>query len=246
MKNHQSSIKRTYLITGATKGIGYATALRLNQMGYHVVGIARHPAENNFPGDIFLADLSDAIATEKILQTIMQQYTLDGLINNVGNNIPAPLGKIKLEDLQTLLDLNLRTALQMTQIILPGMLSRQFGRIVNIAARAALGNANNSAYAASKAALIAFTRTWALELAKSGITVNAVAPGPIATERFRQHIPAGSEIEKGILQSIPMNRCGEMKEVAAAIAFFMGEDASFITGQTLFVDGGGSVGKQLL
>ena len=105
------------------------------------------------------------------------------------------------------------------------------------------GVANRTAYAAAKAAMLGFTRTWALELAETGITVNAVAPGPTETELFRQNTPTGSEAERRFLSLMPMKRLGRPEELAAAVAFLLPEDAGYITGQTLFVDGGASVGK---
>jgi 3-oxoacyl-[acyl-carrier protein] reductase len=106
------------------------------------------------------------------------------------------------------------------------------------------GVANRTAYAAAKAAMLSLTRTRALELAETGITVNAVAPGPTETELFRQNTPAGSEAERRFLSLVPMKRLGRPEELAAAVAFLLSEDAGYITGQTLFVDGGASVGKR--
>jgi NAD(P)-dependent dehydrogenase (short-subunit alcohol dehydrogenase family) len=123
------------------------------------------------------------------------------------------------------------------------MRDRGGGRIVNLSSLVVLGVANRTAYAAAKAAIMSFARTWALELAQTGITVNAVAPGPTETGLFRQNTPVGSEAEHRFLSLVPMKRFGKPEELAAAVAFLLSADAGFITGQTLFVDGGASVGK---
>jgi NAD(P)-dependent dehydrogenase (short-subunit alcohol dehydrogenase family) len=125
------------------------------------------------------------------------------------------------------------------------MRKQGWGRVVNLSSLVVLGVAHRSTYAAAKSAMISFTRTWALELAEAGITVNAVAPGPVETEMFRENTPAGSEAEKRFLSMIPMKRLGKPNELAATIEFLLSDDAGFITGQTLFVDGGGSIGKAL-
>lgn len=236
---------KTFLITGATKGIGYATALRLYRQGHHIVGIARESKEG-FPGDIITVDLADEHQTHEAFLMINEKYSISGIVNNVGVAVRAPFEEISLPDLRYVLDLNLRPALQAMQIFMNGMLKRKYGRIVNIASRAVLGVANASSYAAAKAGLIAFTKSWGFELAKTGITVNAVAPGPTETERFRQNRPKGSEAEKRTLQDIPMARFAQPDEIAAAIIFFLSEDAGFITGQTLFVDGGASIGRSMV
>jgi NAD(P)-dependent dehydrogenase (short-subunit alcohol dehydrogenase family) len=132
---------------------------------------------------------------------------------------------------------------QATQAVLPGMREREFGRIVNISSVTVLGFPERTSYAATKAALVSFTRTWALELATTGITVNAIAPGPIETDMFRTNNPVGSPGEARYLAIIPMQRLGRPADVAAATAFLVSRDAGFITGQTLFVDGGASVGR---
>jgi len=234
---------RTYLITGASKGIGRALASRLADDGHHVVGLARHEDEPGFPGEFVSVDLFDRVATETTLKALTARLHFDGVVNNVGLVRPQKLGEIVLDDLDDVLSLNLHPAVQAVQAILPQMREQRWGRIVNISSLTVLGIVERSAYAAAKSALISFARSWALELATAGITVNSVAPGPTETALFRANSPPGSEGEQRYLSAVPMKRFGKPEEIAAAIAFLLSEDAAFITGQTLFVDGGASIGK---
>jgi len=232
---------KTFLITGCTKGIGLATGLYLKQLGHTVVGIARKE-DATFPGHLFCADLSDVKETESVLETILAQYDIDGIVNNVGNVEPALVEALNLDSFFNVIDLNLRPAIQSLQVFLPQMKAKQYGRIVNIASRAMLGKVGRSSYSAAKSGLIGLTKTWALELAPYQITVNAVAPGPIQTESFSKNYPKGSVEEERLIGSLPLERAGLSDEIAFAIGFFLDERAGFVTGQTLFVDGGGSVG----
>ena len=239
-------MKRTFLITGASKGIGRALSERLARDGHDVVGLARTSGDTAFPGTLVPVDLTDREGTSAVLSELSTRFKFDGVVNNVGFIELSTIGSIDLDALDMAMRDNLAPAVQTVQTLLPGMRERGWGRIVNLSSLVVLGVPQRSTYAAAKAAMISLTRTWALELADTGITVNAVAPGPTETEMFRANTPAGSEAERRFLSLVPMKRLGRPDELAASIAFLLGEDAGFITGQTLFVDGGASIGKSMI
>jgi len=190
---------------------------------------------------LYACDLANAGETEDVLRVIREKYPVDAIVNNVGMVQPSVLGEVELAALYQVLDLNVRVAVQVTQAFVADMKARRAGCIVNIASRAALGARGRTSYAAAKSALLGCTRTWALELAPYGITVNAVSPGPVETELYRAAFPVGSEAEKHSLATIPMGRIAQPHEVAGAVLFLLGDDARYITGQELHVDGGGSL-----
>jgi len=228
----------TTLVTGASKGIGLAIAERAAADGHRVIGVARSAPDRPFPGDYHRIDLEDTDAAVRALADLVRATPVDNLVNNAGYSIPQSVWDTSLPEFDKQIAVNLRGALICAQACLPGMRTRKRGRIVNISSRAILGKAERTAYAAAKAGLVGFTRVWALELAADGITVNAISPGPIETALFlRNHVP-GTEKYEAIARSVPVQRMGKPEDIAAAAAFLMSDEASFVTGQLLHVCGG--------
>lgn len=236
-------IADTALITGATEGIGRAAAKLLTAKGCKLVTVDRNEPRELLKGETFLkADLSNEEQLQSTLARVRDEFEISILVNNVAMVRLAPLGEVQMVDLAEVMAFNVGCTLRFTQAVLPRMKAARYGRIVNLSSRAALGKELRTTYGASKAAVIGMTRTWSLELAKHGITVNSVAPGPIATEMFQRSNPLDSAQTRAILNTIPVGRLGMPDEVAHAIAFFADRKAGFITGQTIYVCGGMTVG----
>jgi NAD(P)-dependent dehydrogenase (short-subunit alcohol dehydrogenase family) len=223
------------LITGGAAGIGAATAARCREDGFEPVVIDR-------TGDGIIADLSDVSATAAALRAALAGGPITRLVNNVGVVCPAAAEAQSFEELELAWALNIRCAMQCMQALLPGMREAGFGRIVNMSSRAALGKALRTAYAATKAGLIGMTRTWALEFGPLGITVNAIGPGPIATELFERANPHNAPQTRAIIDAVPVRRVGTPEDVAHAVAYFLDRRAGFVTGQIHYVCGGMTVG----
>ena len=230
-------------VTGGSNGIGRAIVRRLIEDGHRVVNLDRVAPDSTLAGERWIeADLSDAGETRAVAAELAEAGDVLALVNNAGIVRPGPLDAQTPEDLEAVSLVNLQAPLLLVQALAPVMRHKHYGRIVNIASRAALGKAERSVYAASKAGLIGMTRTWALELAADGITVNALGPGPIATELFERVNPPGEPRTEAILATIPARRMGLPDEVAHAAASLLDPRAGFITGQVLYVCGGMTVG----
>jgi len=232
------------LVTGGSAGIGRAIVEHLLDRNYEVVSLDLHACEAPHPHlHTFIVDLSDRVATVQLARELASRFAFTTLVHNAGAIRPALLVDVQLQDLDALVNLHLGCAITLVQEALPAMRGAGFGRVVLISSRAALGVATRSCYSATKAGMIGMARTWALELAGNGITVNLVAPGPIRTEMFHAVIPAGSEREHNLSAAIPVRRLGESTDVARAVGFFVDPLNSFVTGQVLYVCGGSSIGS---
>jgi 3-oxoacyl-[acyl-carrier protein] reductase len=231
------------VVTGGSTGIGAAICTHMLDAGYHVVSLSRRePADPRC--EYVEVDLLDPIATAQAAQDVVARHAITHVIHNAGAIKAALLSDVTTTDLADLTQLHLNAALTLVQAALPSMRAAGIGRIVLISSRAALGLATRTAYSATKAGMIGMARTWALELAPDGITVNVIAPGPIReTEMFHDVIPADSPREEALAAAIPVKRLGAPDDVARAVMFFASPFSSFITGQTLFVCGGSSIGS---
>lgn len=233
---------KTAVVTGASAGIGEEIARSFLADGYRVIALDRHPSHidhHNLVG--VQVDLTDRKAVEKIAVEI-GRYAPTTIVHNAGVVRSSPLEDVRLADLDELVELFLASAIGLTQACLPAMKAAHFGRIIVISSRAAVGLATRTVYSATKAAEIGMAKTWALELGPLGITVNVIAPGPIATRMFTDVVPLDGEKGKALIGSLPMRRVGTPADIARAVMFFADERNSFVTGQTLFVCGGASVG----
>jgi 3-oxoacyl-[acyl-carrier protein] reductase len=236
------------IVTGAGRGIGQSIAVRLANEGARVACVSRTQANAKNTADqinairadaarAYTVDVADHSAVQKIGARILDDFgRADILVNNAGVTRDVLAMRMSLEDWDSVVNTNLRGAFSFTQAIIRAMIKQRSGRIINISSVIGLmGNAGQTNYAASKAGLIGLTKALARELASRNITVNAVAPGFVATD-----MTAGlsDEIKNSIQSKIPLGKTGTPEDIANAVAFLASHEAGYITGQVLCVDGG--------
>ncbi len=237
-------LPRVAVVTGGSAGIGRAICEQLLREGCRVISLSRRPCDIAHPMlDNLLVDLTDREATAQAARELAARGDVNTVIHNAGVIRAALLPDVALADVDALVNLHLTCAIQLVQAALPTMRAQHYGRVVLLSSRAALGLATRTAYSATKSGMLGLARTWALELAPDGVTVNVVAPGPIRTDMFYDVVEAGSERERALAAAIPVKRLGESGDVARAVAFFADPANGFVTGQTLYICGGSSVGS---
>ena len=244
---------RVALVTGAGRGIGAATALRLAAEGARVAladldehgtaEVAGQIAAQGSEGLPLVCDVSDAAAVQTTVDAAAAHFgSLDILVNNAGVTRDNLLFKMSDADFDTVLDVHLRGAFLCSRAAQKHMVERKWGRIVSLSSVSALGNRGQVNYSAAKAGLQGLTRTLAIELGPFGITVNAVAPGFIdtaMTQATARRLGIDPEVFKeAAAQQIPVRRVGQPADIANVIAFLVSEDASYVSGQTIYVAGG--------
>lgn len=230
------------VVTGGSHGIGAAIVRARVAAGETVISLDRDQPAAGAPGETVRVDLSDRAALGEAMAGIIARHDVTRVVNNAGVALLGTIDEMDPADFETTMAINVLAPALVVQAALPAMKARGFGRIVNIASRAALGKTLRTAYAGSKGAVISATRVWALELARHGITVNCIGPGPIETELWRRVNPPESPVTQQIMAGMPVGRLGTPEDIANAVDFFVHERSGFVTGQTLYVCGGITVG----
>lgn len=241
------TMQEATLVTGGSAGIGRAICEMLLESGRTVINLDYAVPDWAHPNLLsFQADLTKAEETREQAQRITSQYAITALVNNAGATRPGSIDTASVEDLDYVVALHFQASLILIQAALPALRACGNGRIVNMSSRAALGKPERVVYSATKAGLVGMTRTLAMELGGDGITVNAIGPGPIATDLFRKSNPDGAPRTQKIIDSIVVKRLGTPEDVARAAMFFLSPENSFITGQMLYVCGGVTLGTAAL
>lgn len=230
------------LVTGASRNIGKAISTRLKADGYKVLMLDIIAPEDPSLGEFMKVDLASQTSTAQALAWATDKRQITRLVNCAGIAQVSAIDDVTFEEFDRIMAINVRSYIQVTQAILPGMRQQNFGRIVNISSRSIRGYRKLTSYAASKAAVLGMTKTWALEEAGNGVTINAIAPGPIDTDMLRVAQPEGSPGRKTLVESIPVGRIGQPEDIANAVSFFLDRRSGFVTGQLMYVCGGLTVG----
>lgn len=232
------------LVTGASRGIGRAIAERLASDGFFVLGTATTDAGAEAisaylsdTGHGLVLDVASTDNVTAVIEHITETYGAPSiLVNNAGITRDNLLMRLKEEDWEVIINTNLSSVFRLSKAVLRGMMKAKYGRIINISSVVgSTGNAGQSNYAAAKAGMVGFSKAMAKEVGSRNITVNVVAPGFIDTDMTRE-LP--EELKNNLLGSIPLGRLGDAREIAHAVSFLASKDASYITGETLHVNGG--------
>ena len=235
------------LVTGASRGIGQAIALTLGNAGATVIGtatsekgaeaISKQFTEHKITGQGMILNVTEDNNIAELMKNINEQYgAVDILINNAGITRDNILMRMKQDEWDEIIDTNLASVFKMSKAVLRGMMKKRAGRIISITSVVgAMGNSGQANYAAAKAGIMGFTKSLAREVGSRGITVNTVAPGFIQTD-MTDALP--DEQKKALSSQIPMSRLGTVDEIAQTVLFLVGESGSYITAQTIHVNGG--------
>ncbi len=230
------------LVTGAARNIGRAIATRLKADGQNILMLDLLDPEDPGLGEFRKTDLSSSTDTAQAMAWAMDGRRITRVVNCAGVVATGKVEDVTAEDFERVMAVNVRSYIEVMKALAPTMKAVGFGRVVNIASRAALGYANLTVYSASKAAVVGLTRTWAGELAPHGITVNAIGPGPIETDMLRAAQGDTAQWE-AYQRSVPVGRFGQPEDIANGVSFFLDDRSGFVTGQVLYICGGLSVGK---
>ena len=235
------------LVTGASRGIGAGIAQLFAESGSYVLGtattedgasaITQTLNQDGSKGEGVVLDVSDSAAVNEMMKNLKEKDRLPSiLINNAGISLESLLMRIKDDDWKKIIDTNLSSAFYLCKAAVSGMMKNRKGRIINIGSVVgSIGAIGNAHYSASKAALLGFTKSLALEVGSRGITVNNIAPGYITTDMTKD---IKSELSDALMDKIPMNRFGSPEDIAKVALFLASESGSYITGQTIHVNGG--------
>lgn len=232
------------IVTGGNRGIGESITKQLLEHGHKVVCLARkEPEFSHINLSSIVVDLADRKATRAAVDDLAKSEQMLRVVHNAGVIRPALIEDVSLDDLDYLTELHLATMVTLVQAALPAMKAAGFGRIVGVSSRGALGLQTRTNYSATKSGMFGMLRTWALELGPLGITSNCVAPGPVESDMFDEIMQDDKDRINNLAKAIPVQRIGKPDDVATAVKFFLQGDSDFITGQTLYVCGGASIGS---